>query len=115
MESNNTWKLNDPRPGSWPWFLEAIVVTDADFVSVDSTGISGPRKADGSLPDINFLKLAQGSSLIDAGVNIGLAYNGAAPDIGYQEYETTSSQIYALPVVRNGRIIIFNGKPIIMK
>lgn len=84
-ESNNTWKLNDPRPGSWPWFLEAISVTDADFISVDSTGISGPRKADGSLPDINFLRLSSTSKLKDAGIDVGLPFYGSAPDLGYSE------------------------------
>jgi hypothetical protein len=58
------------------------LVSGADFASVDSIGLRGPRKADGSLPDINFMHLASGSGLIDAGVNVGLAYNGAAPDLG---------------------------------
>jgi hypothetical protein len=57
-------------------------VTDADFVSVDTTGLRGPRKPDGSLPDIAFLHLAPGSQLIDAGTNVGIPYNGAAPDLG---------------------------------
>jgi hypothetical protein len=58
------------------------VVTDADFAAVDSIGLRGPRKADGSLPDINFMHLASGSDLIDAGVSVGLSFNGAAPDLG---------------------------------
>jgi hypothetical protein len=45
----------------------------------------GPRQADGSLPAIDFLKLAPGSHLIDAGVDVGLPYNGAAPDLGWFE------------------------------
>src|SRR3954470_8566421 len=45
----------------------------------------GPRQADGSLPAIDFLKLAPGSHLIDAGVNVGLPYNGLAPDLGWFE------------------------------
>jgi len=48
----------------------------------------GPRQADGSLPVIDFLKLAPGSHLIDAGVNVGLPYNGAAPDLGWFESGT---------------------------
>lgn len=54
----------------------------ADFISLDTTGISGPRRSDGRKPDISFLKLAQGSDLIDAGVSVGLAYSGKAPDLG---------------------------------
>ncbi|MGD0037724.1 MAG: T9SS type A sorting domain-containing protein [Bacteroidota bacterium] len=53
-----------------------------DYVSIDTTGISGPRKADGSLPDINFMHLARGSQFIDVGTNVGLPFNGSAPDLG---------------------------------
>ncbi len=63
-------------------------LTDNDFVSLDSTGISGPRKPDGSLPDLNgFLKLKAGSQAIDAGVDVGLPYFGKAPDLGAYEYD----------------------------
>jgi hypothetical protein len=68
---NNSW---DSPPG--------INITDADFISIDSTGLSGPRRSDGSLPSLNFLKLAEGSSLIDAGINTGLPFLGKAPDLG---------------------------------
>jgi hypothetical protein len=43
---------------------------------------SSPRQADGSLPEIEFLHLASGSDLIDAGVDVGLPFNGKAPDLG---------------------------------
>lgn len=56
-----------------------------DFVSVDDTGTDGPRGADGSLPVLDFLRLADGSDLIDAGTNVGLAFVGAAPDLGAYE------------------------------
>ena len=65
-----------------------ITLTDNDFVSLDSTGISGPRKPDGSLPDLNgFLKLKAGSKAIDTGVDVGLPYFGKAPDLGAYEYD----------------------------
>jgi hypothetical protein len=54
----------------------------ADFISIDTTGVRGPRKADGSLPDITFMHLARGSQFIDAGTNVGLPFNGSAPDLG---------------------------------
>lgn len=63
---------NDPSP----------VASASDFISVDTTGISGKRKANGDLPDLNFMKLAAGSDLIDAGVNVGLTFLGKAPDLG---------------------------------
>ena len=64
------------------WNTGAPVVSDADFVSLDMTQLLRPRKADGSLPDIDFMRLKQGSALIDAGVNVGITYTGSAPDIG---------------------------------
>ena len=64
------------------WDAGAPTITAADFVSVDSTGVSGARGSDGSLPVLNFLKLAAGSDMIDAGVDVGLPYEGAAPDLG---------------------------------
>jgi uncharacterized protein YjdB len=85
-ESHNTW---DPTPTHGVPFnvmTDTVTLTDSDFLSLDVTELSGSRKADGSLPDINFLKLASTSDLIDAGVDVGLPYNGEAPDIGYYEY-----------------------------
>jgi hypothetical protein len=63
-----------------------ITISDADFVSVSSTGMDGARQADGSLPDMNFLHLALGSNLIDAGIDVGLLYNGSSPDLGAFEF-----------------------------
>jgi len=65
-----------------------VTLTDNDFLSLDGSQLSRPRKADGSLPDINFLKLASTSDLIDAGTDVGLPYYGSAPDLGYSEYKS---------------------------
>lgn len=59
-----------------------FTVSAGDFISLDTVGMRGPRKPDGSLPDIVFLNLAQGSNLIDGGTDIGLPFNGSAPDLG---------------------------------
>jgi len=74
-----------------------VSVSAADFVSLDTTELMAPRKADGSLPDINFGHLAQGSDLIDAGTVIPgyhcstsgahpgqncVEWYGSAPDLG---------------------------------
>jgi hypothetical protein len=67
-------------------FSIPIKVTTADFVSVDQSQLVAPRKADGSLPDIDFLKLRKDSKLIDKGVNVGFPYKGKAPDLGAFEY-----------------------------
>jgi len=73
------------------WDISGLTVADADFLSVDSTGISGPRQADGSLPVLNFLKLASNSQLIDKGVDVGLPYTGSAPDLGIAEASATTT------------------------
>ncbi|MCH9680073.1 MAG: right-handed parallel beta-helix repeat-containing protein [Deltaproteobacteria bacterium] len=76
----------DNASNSW----NGLGVTAADFVDLDMPTLmlvgSGPRKPDGSLPDLG-LRLAPGSSLIDAGVDVGLPFSGAAPDLG--AFETT--------------------------
>ncbi len=59
-----------------------VGLSDQDFLSLLSAGMDGPRLADGSLPILNFLHLALGSDLIDAGVDVGLPYFGLAPDLG---------------------------------
>jgi len=79
VRTNNSWQTG-------------VTTTTADFVAIDSAGLRNPRKADGSLPDINFMHLVQSSDLIDAGVNIGLPFNGANPDLGC--FETN----YPLPL-----------------
>lgn len=63
-------------------FTLPVGVSAADFVSLDASQMTLPRKADGSLPDITFMHLAGGSDLIDKGLNAGLPYKGTAPDLG---------------------------------
>ena len=66
--NHNTWNTGGPT------------VTDADFLSVSSVGMDAPRGPNGELPVTNFLKLAQGSDLINAGTNIGYGTDlGAFP------------------------------------
>ena len=101
-ESHNTWDWESGGYG----FLESdtVTVTDADFMLTDSTlavaELMTTRKSDGSLPDITFMKLAEGSDLIDAGTTYGWdefksypgigdqIFRGSAPDIGYSEYNS---------------------------
>ena len=72
--SNNGWQIG-------------LTTNASDFVSVDIELLKSPRKTDGSLPDIDYLKLVSGSDLIDQGVNVGLDFSGVAPDIGPFEFE----------------------------
>ncbi len=78
----------EQQTNSW---INPFVVTENDFISIDTIGVSGPRKPDGSLPDIQFMHLAKGSDLIDAGTDVGLPFLGSLPDLGAFEYENISS------------------------
>ncbi|HJS00942.1 MAG TPA: right-handed parallel beta-helix repeat-containing protein [Flavobacterium sp.] len=64
------------------YFDLAIPISNTDFLSLDETLLIAPRQADGNLPDVDFLKLAPSSNLINAGTDIGFPYKGKAPDLG---------------------------------
>ena len=82
-----------------------LIVSDADFESLDGSQLTKPRKANGDLPDITFMHLASGSDLIDAGINVGLPFSGQAPDIG--AFET----VPATPVVANQPPVVSISSP----
>jgi len=63
-----------------------VTITNADFQSTSSAGADGPRQADGSLPNLTFMKLAPTADLINAGLVVGLPYSGTAPDMGAYEF-----------------------------
>ncbi len=67
------------------YFTLPVTVDAKDFLSSDEAELIKPRKADGSLPDVNFLRLSNNSDLIDAGISLGFPYKGNKPDLGYQE------------------------------
>ncbi len=69
----NTWNLS-------------ITPAAGDFLSVSDSLWTGPRKPDGSLPDLAFMKLREGSKMIDKGTDVGLPFTGAAPDLGAFEF-----------------------------
>ncbi len=62
------------------WQLQRAVA-DADVQSVDVKQLLQPRKADGTLPEISYLRPAAGSILIDKGTKLALPFSGTAPDI----------------------------------
>ncbi len=63
------------------WDSNATANAD-DFVSLDVSRAADARNPDGSLPDNGLFRLASDSDLIDAGVDVGLPFKGAAPDLG---------------------------------
>ncbi len=69
------------------WTMGHLDIDDRDFQSLDVSQLTRPRKPDGSLPDVDFMKLTKGSDLIDAGVDVGMPYLGKAPEMGYHERE----------------------------
>ncbi len=72
------------QANSWVGFT----VTDTDFISLDTSLARVQRLADGTLPKTNFLTLNPSSSLVDAGVDVGILFNGKAPDLGAFETGT---------------------------
>lgn len=82
---NPVANLSGPHKGSYNTWNRAVPTSDVDFRGLSSAGADGPRAPDGSLPSLPFLKPAAGSSLIDAGTNVGLPFNGPRPDLGAYE------------------------------
>lgn len=64
------------------WDTPGVVLSNAQFQSVSTTGWNAPRQSGGGLPVLPNLRLSAGSSLIDKGTNVGLPYQGKAPDLG---------------------------------
>lgn len=60
--SNNSF-----APSEWK-------LNGSDFVSLDASELILPRNADGSLPDIGFLKLSSGSILFTAGIGYSIGH-----------------------------------------
>jgi hypothetical protein len=88
-----------------------FATASTDYVSIDTTGISGHRKVDGSLPDVTFMHPKIGSVLIDKGTNVGLPYNGTLPDLGYWETASTTSITQSLSLAKGWNLISFNVSP----
>jgi hypothetical protein len=72
-DSNNSWNLG-------------VTVSADDFASTAEAEALTPREADGSLPNVGFMRLVEGSDLIDKGKDVGLPFNGTAPDLGAYEF-----------------------------
>ncbi len=64
------------------YFDLKLEASDNDFISLDETLLIAPRKADGSLPEVAFMKLKPTSQFVDKGVDIGFPFKGKAPDLG---------------------------------
>jgi len=83
--STDTYNSFSPSSG--------VIVDANDFLSTDESLLIAARQADGSLPDVGFLKLKSGSDLIDKGMNLGFAFSGLAPDLGAFESQYSTGII----------------------
>ena len=87
----NTWNLNiTPANSDFVSVADPSLTTTGKDISA-LAGALGPRKPDGSLPDVDFLKLKSGSQMIDRGTDVGIPFVGKAPDLGAYEYGAASS------------------------
>jgi hypothetical protein len=79
--------VNDVRAGSvllsnsWQIVVSPAFGTN-DFLSTDTKWAEAPRRDDGGLPEVPFLRPIPSGRIEDKGVNVGDPYFGAAPDLG---------------------------------
>jgi MYXO-CTERM domain-containing protein len=85
----NTWDLNI-TPASSDFASISDPSVSMTGMQIEGMGALGPRQADGSLPNVDFLHLTAASRMIDKGTDVGLPYVGAAPDLGAYEYGATT-------------------------
>jgi hypothetical protein len=86
----NAWDLNlTPKASDFLSITDPSVSGTGQAIETTSPAL-GPRQADGSLPNIDFLKLAAGSAMVDKGTDVGLPFVGAAPDLGAYELGATA-------------------------
>ncbi len=78
--------------------------TSTNFVSLDSTGVTGMRGLDGSLPVLNYMHLKAGSAYIDGGTilpnvqyhdSLGIPFYGTKPDQGAFETVAVTNYIFS--------------------
>jgi hypothetical protein len=82
----NTWDLNIT-----PAAKDFLSITDSTIggtgQAIETTSLAlGSRRADGSVPNVDFMRLAAGSAMIDKGTDVKLPFVGAAPDLGAFEF-----------------------------
>ncbi len=72
---------------------ESFLVSEDDFKSLDLSNDTISRNPDGSIPQTDLFQLKSTSLLIDAGTDVGLPFNGNAPDLGCYESEYTLNPV----------------------
>ena len=92
------------------YFNLAVMVSGDDFISLDENLLISPRNADGSLPDVDFMRLTASSDLIDKGIYTGIRYKGSAPDLGAFE---SDYPVKIKQVKSNVATLIISPNPVI--
>jgi hypothetical protein len=71
--TNNSWQVVSPAASA------------TDVLSVDYSLATGPRRDDGGMPDLPFMRPVPTGRLVNKGVNCGNPFIGSAPEIGVFE------------------------------
>jgi hypothetical protein len=80
---------NDVIVQNCSWALP-VTANESDFGDLSEAAAAAPRQSDGSLP-AGFARLLAGSDLIDKGLNVGYPFTGSAPDLGPDEFASSST------------------------
>ncbi len=107
-EVSNLGPINDTN---FNYFTLPVTVATNDFMSLDESLLTAPRRADGSLPYLAFAQLVSGSDLVNAGTNAGFAFAGSAPDLGAFEYSLNPPPALAMSRVGSNLIFLSSGGP----
>lgn len=102
-------------------FYPDITLSDSDFESLDASQLLRPRKEDGSLPDITFLRLRPGTKAYEAKIGYQFPYDEQSSGVGSvtaDEVTANASNYYNLqgmPVQNPSQgIYIHNGKKVLI-
>lgn len=86
----------DIAAGNNSWDL-GLEFTGADFLTLDDALSKAERDANGGLPHSGFLRLVKTGQAIDRGVDVGLPFAGAAPDLGFYEWGIAEAGATSIP------------------
>jgi len=100
--------LNDVLTNSWEIISN---LSDDDFESLDISLLTAPRKEDGSLPDVQFMRPTENSRVVNAGTDIGFVYESTAPDLGALETSYTTQVSTESERVLPHKIELHNNYP----
>jgi hypothetical protein len=100
--------LGPTNDTTFNYFTLPVIVATNDFLSLDESLLTAPRRANGDLPYLAFAQLVSTSDLLNAGTNAGFAFAGAAPELGaFEAGGETPPRLALLPTATN---LIFLGR-----